>query len=96
MTDAERYEEWERIQVENLDKFLELLPMLPKHPIAVGFWTDGDEILTKNEAHADALADFIDSICGMTTAHTGYYDPVEDERSGEVDDHTGYYYVDFD
>ena len=46
MLEAERYEEWERIQVENLDKFLELLPMLPKHPVAVGFWTDGEEILT--------------------------------------------------
>jgi hypothetical protein len=28
--------------------------------------------------------------------HTGYYNPEDDEHSNEVDDHTGWWYVDYD
>ena len=38
------------------------------------------------------IADMLDSM-GFD-AVTGYFDPKEDERSGEVDSLTGYYYVD--
>ena len=61
-----------------------------------GIWTDGSEILCPTEAQADVIADFIDAMVGDSFCHTGYYDPKEDERSGEVDDHTGYWYVDWD
>lgn len=30
----------------------------------------------------------------ISTLSTGYFDPEEDKRSGEVDSLTGYYYVD--
>ena len=79
-------------RMEAVFKILELLPRKPVH----GYWYDGEEILTPDEIGADAVADFIDALVGERISHTGFYDPHEDERSGEVDDHTGYYYVDFD
>lgn len=79
----------------NLDKLWELLEWLPREPVH-GYWYDGNEILTPDEIGAESVADFIDALAGDRISHTGYYDPKEDERSGEVDDHTGYYYVDFD
>ncbi len=59
-------------------------------------WTDGVEILCRDEQTADMIADFLDAVSGEHQAHTGYYDPVEDARSGETDDHTGWWYVDYD
>ena len=56
------------------------------------YWTDGTEILCKNEDSANALADFFEDM-GFDIVHTSYYDPEEDQRSGEVDDHTGYWSV---
>lgn len=60
-----------------------------------GYWTDGDEILCKTEAVAEHLANFLEDI-GFDKVHTGYYDPVEDQRNNEVDSHTGWYYVNID
>lgn len=60
-----------------------------------GYWTDGDEILCKTEEAAEHLADFLEDI-GFADVHTGYYDPKEDARNNQVDDHTGYYYVGID
>lgn len=60
-------------------------------------WSDGSELLCHTESVADALADLIEQLYfaqGVEMiCHTGYYDPAEDERSGEVDDHTGWWYV---
>lgn len=58
------------------------------------FWTDGSEFLCDTEERAEVLADFLEAL-GMEP-HTGYYDPKEDEINGELDNHTGWYYVDFD
>lgn len=58
------------------------------------YWTDGSEILFKDEDDAEYFADFLE-ILGFD-AHTGYYDPEEDARNGETNDHTGWYYVDID
>lgn len=55
----------------------------------------GNEILCDSEARAEAIGDFLEAL-GFNYVRTGYYDPVEDERNGEVDDYTGWYYVDFD
>lgn len=52
------------------------------------------EILCKSEAVADAIADFLEEL-GFDEVTTGYYDPEEDERSGEVDRLTGWHYVSF-
>ena len=60
-----------------------------------GYWTDGEEILCKTEEAAEYLADFLEDI-GFDYVHTGYYDPEEDKRNNEVDDHTGWYYVTVD
>ena len=60
-----------------------------------GFWTDGEEILCTTEEQAEVLADFLEDL-GFDCVHTGYYDPKEDERNNEVNDHTGCWYVNID
>ena len=80
---------------QRFEKVWDIMAELPRTP-GGRFWCDGSEILCRNEDEADAVANFIDAIIGDSVTHTGYYDPAEDERSGEVDDHTGYYYIDFD
>lgn len=60
-------------------------------------WSAGDEILCKTESAADAIADLIESLYRSddeeVMVNTGYYDPEEDERNGEVDRFTGWWYV---
>lgn len=63
---------------------------------AIDVWFDDVQIMCRTEEIADTIANILDKISGERMAHTGYYDPEEDERSGEVDDHTGWWYVDFD
>lgn len=60
-----------------------------------GFWTDGEEILCKTEEQAEVIADFLEDV-GFDYVNTGYYDPIEDERNGEVDRYTGWWYVSID
>lgn len=91
----ELYEDGHDEFSQRFEKVWDIMSELPSKP-GSRFWCDGSEILCKNEDEADAVANFIDSIIGDSVTHTGYYDPKEDERSNEVDDHTGYYYVDFD
>lgn len=62
------------------------------YPQGGKIWSDGEQLLTKTAAQADALADLIDLVDDCQTT-TGYYDPEEDEKAGEVDELTGYYYV---
>lgn len=63
-------------------------------------WTDGSEILCKTEKIADDVADLIEHLYCLQDEEvwlcTGYYDPEEDAISGEVDNHTGWWYVDID
>lgn len=61
----------------------------------IGVEFDGEEILTDEEATADIIADFIESL-GFDYVKTGYYDPEEDARDGINDDHTGKWYVSVD
>ena len=60
-------------------------------------WSDGEQILCRTESEADAVADFIWSLYSAdgqeVTILTGYYDPEEDERNGEEDRYTGWWYV---
>lgn len=83
--------------------FLSTLPLNPPEVdlgdvsiILEPIWTDGTEILCRTEDIADRVAKMLDAIAGSPESHVGYYDPYEDARSGEVDDHTGFWYVDFD
>ena len=63
-------------------------------------WSDGTEILCKTESAADTVADMIELLYQAQNEcvyiNTGYYDPVEDEKSGETDRYTGWYYVNID
>jgi len=79
----------EKVVVELLGKLVELLP----HEDARIWAHDGDEILCETEQTAETIADLFDALYGEETVNTGYYDPVEDERNGETDCRTGYYYV---
>lgn len=74
---------------ELLSKLVELLP----HDEAWIWAYDDDEILCDTGQTAETIADLIDAMYGCETANTGYYDPEEDERNGETDRRTGYYYV---
>ena len=82
-----------------LDCFETIVERLREEPSG-HIWSNGSEILCKTEDVADALADMLEC---MYKAHgeeilvnTGYYDPVEDERSGETDRYTGWWYVTID
>lgn len=71
----------------------EMLLLLPNEPLEnCEYWAAGDTIMCASENSCNALADVFDALGG--DACTGYYDPVEDERNGEVDKCTGYWYVD--
>ena len=64
-----------------------------KNPV----WCDGSEILCESEILAKTIADMLEYITGECEyVRYHYYDPKDDERSGEVDDHTGWWCVDFD
>lgn len=62
-------------------------------------WSSGNEILCRTEEVADALADMFECLYGAQgeeiLVNTGYYDPVKDERNGEVDIYTGWWYVQY-
>lgn len=63
-------------------------------------WSDGCEILCKTESAADAMADLLESLYRSeeqdVLVNTGYYDPEEDEKAGECDRYTGWWYVNVD
>ena len=69
---------------------------LPHEEARIWSVTGDDEILCENEQTAETLADLFDAMYGEPTVNTGYYDPEDDERSGETDERTGYYYVTID
>lgn len=72
-----------------LDSVCRLLP----HENGYRIWASGDEILCETEQLAENIADLFDAMLGYPDMKTGYYDPEEDARNNEVDDHTGYYYA---
>lgn len=63
-------------------------------------WGNGDELMCKTEAIADAMCDLLFQLYAAQDEevefHTGYYDPAEDARSDEEDRCTGWWYVDCD
>lgn len=87
-------------------EFLKLLfEILPNQPRSfdtsddAGFWTNGNDILCPTEAECEIVAEFLRDVLsefGNVDVYTGYYDPFEDAKSGEQDDNTGFYYIDFD
>jgi hypothetical protein len=92
----------DRIEKANwiIKEITDLLPMIYDNCVtdeykATHFVTDPDrtEILSSCESEVEALANLFDQLYGEGTCNTGYYDPAEDERNGEVDAYTGLYYV---
>lgn len=60
-------------------------------------WSDGEDILCSTSDGAETVADLLEALyrkdgqdCRMTT---GYFDPIEDSRTGETDLYSGWYYV---
>lgn len=95
--------EWEDCEEKNINELWDaIIEKLPSSPPAKGLedecpiWTDGTEILCRTEWLAYTIANILDNIAGDRVSHYHFYDPEEDERSGEVDSHTGWWYVDFD
>ena len=83
-------------RIEKVNKIVDaIMEILPREPGHNRFWCNGEEILVDTEVEAEYLADFFNQLYGEGTVNTGYYDPVEDERNGETDKYTGYYYVSF-
>lgn len=60
-------------------------------------WTDGTEILVRTKSAADTVADLLETLYRVqgsdVRAATGYYDPEEDEKNGETDRYSGWWYV---
>jgi len=84
------------------DLWNKILDMLPHEPRSYdtaddpGFWTNGEEILCPSECEMNVVYVFLNDIFsefGSYTLITGYYDPFEDEKQGEQDNCTGFYYV---
>ena len=98
--DEEIKDDYENHIIANtFNEYADSLPTSPanqygrKNPV----WTDGTEILCESEILAKTIADMLECITGERECmHYHYYDPEEDERSGESDDHTGWWYVDID
>lgn len=69
------------------------LPISPESPNReVKYWSNGCDILCRDEESASAIADFLNEM-GYEEVNTGFYDPEEDKKSGEVNECTGWYYV---
>ena len=58
------------------------------------FFQDDDKILSLDLEKLNALANLLDDL--GATAVTGYYDPEEDEQTGNLDSYTGFYYLTID
>ena len=73
---------------------------LTDHSCKEVWCNNGDEIMCCSKEIADVFADLIENLYRSQGEEivviTGYYDPEEDERNGEIDDCTGYWYVSLD
>ena len=101
--DAEERFDFESHVFENVwNRFVKHLPGPREHEAdtcnAIDVWYSevSDEIMCISEELAEMIANIIEAISGEHEAHTGYYDPEEDEKDNCVDDRTDWYYVDYD
>lgn len=77
---------------EEYSKIKEMIIRANKDDIETPFLVIDDMIMATNEKAANVLADFLDYF-GYQSC-TGYYDPEEDVRNGEVSEVTGLWYID--
>lgn len=84
---------------EKIDWFKEITDRLRDYSDG-DIWSTGDEILCKTESAADTLAEMLECLYRAQNeevlVNTGYYDPEEDARNGEMDRYTGWWYVNID
>lgn len=81
--------------------FYDILENLHRFPdraeTSAKIWSDGFMILCNSEDAADKIADWFEELIEENGKHccatTGYFDPEEDARNNEVDELTGWYYV---
>lgn len=66
--------------------------MVNEHGNKKVFGCGDGEFIVETEAEANAIADLFEA-AGLKEVNTGWYDPVEDERDGCVDELTGRWYV---
>ena len=63
-------------------------------------WFDGERILSPNKSDINWITTFFEELLDETKVDfltvTGYYDPEEDKRNNEVDNHTGMYYLEIE
>ncbi len=78
------------------DVFLEKLPKSPeeleRRNVIEQVWTDGEQILCGTGDRAEFLADLLKSADGEEYA-IHWYDPEVDEKTGDTDEYTGWWYV---
>lgn len=88
-----------------VDMLNSIIEMLPKQPRSFdtaddpGFWSNGDLILCPSEYDCETVASFLEDVLREVSSviiKTGYFDPFDDIRSGEQDDLTGFWYIDFE
>lgn len=80
-------------KIEEINPWEVYTSSLPKEPDENNnVWFDGYEILTTSEEMQEHVYSVLRLVCQETIV-TGFYDPDEDERNGEVDGYTGLYYV---
>lgn len=77
-----------------IDEIFKRLKNTPEGEI----WCDNEtEILCKTESAANAIADLLEQLYESQgeeiLVNTGYYDSKEDQRNGEEDKYSGYWYV---
>lgn len=77
---------------EEYSKIQDMIIRANKDGIETPFLVIDNMIMATNEKAANVLADFLDYF--NYQACTGYYDPDEDTRNGEVNEVTGLWYID--
>lgn len=73
-------------------KIREMIIRARKDNVETPFHVIDEAIMADNEKAANTLADFLE--CFGYQPCTGYYDPEEDARNGEVTEVSGLWYID--
>ena len=85
-----------KVSTDSRDYFGAFITVLMEQP-SERIRTDGEDILCSTSDGAETIADLLEALYQKdghdVKVSTGYSDPIEDQRTGETDDHSGWYYV---
>lgn len=96
--ESEEYEDSNRLYsvFENIGAMLNA----SKENGTTDMWFDGERILSPNKSDINWITTFFEELIDETKVDfltmTGYYNPEEDKRNNEVDNHTGNYYLEIE